>query len=213
MNSNERNININSDLFITEPLPNGRWTYTLASRLSDMLYLAEDLFGSRDPSYTPLGIELASNGPRIWYAGDCKENRKHIIIRLNLNVATDMLRACYQLAHETVHLLAPEGVRTQCGITNNLEEGVATYFSTYYMEKNMNQEVGYWKPTDEEQSYKDVLEKVTPLFEKDRYCIRKLRSEQPEFTKMTTEQISRAFPDLPAEDIKFLLSKFNRNAV
>ena len=46
-------MNINSDLLITEPLPNNRWRYTLASRLGDMLYLAEDLFGPRDPSYTP----------------------------------------------------------------------------------------------------------------------------------------------------------------
>ena len=212
MNSNHKNVNINSNLLISKPLPNDQWTYTLISRFSDMLYLAEDLFGPRDLSYTPLGIELVYNGPRIRFVGDHKENRKHIIIRLNLNVATDMLRACYQLAHETVHLLAPEGVRIQGGITNNLEEGVATYFSTYYMEKKMNEALDYWKPTDREQSYKDVLAKVTPLFKKDKYCIRKLRSVQPEFTKMTEEQIHRAFPDLSAEDVKFLLSKFNRNA-
>ena len=209
MNINQGTININSDLLITKQLPDKLWTWTLASRLSDMLILSETLFGPRDPSYTPLGIEFTSDGPKIWFPGKMEENRNHIIIRLGLDAATDMLQACYQLAHETVHLLAPEGVRTQCGITNNLEEGVATYFAGHYMEVKMG--IPDWKSTL--RSYKEVLEKVTPLFEKDRYCIRKLRSEQPEFTKMTTEQISSAFPDLPAEDIRFLLRKFNRDAV
>ena len=204
MNSNEQNININSDLLITEQLPDKLWTWTLASRLSDMLYLAEDLFGPRDPSYTPLGIEFVSDGPKVWFPGKPEENRNHIIIRLNLNAVTDTLRACYQLAHESVHLLTP--VR---GNTNYLEEGVATYFSTYYMEKKMNQPPGYWKPTDKEQSYKEALEKVSPLFNKDEYWIRKLRSEQPEFTKITEEQISSVLPDLLTGDIKFLLSEFN----
>ena len=203
--SNQKNININSDLLITEQLPDKLWTWTLPSCLSDMLYLAEDLFGPRDSSYTPLGIEFAAGGPYVFFPGETKQNRKHITIRLSLEAAIDTLRAYYQLAHETVHLLAP--VR---GNTNNFEEGVATYFSTYYMEKKMNQPLDYWKPTNEEQSYKEALKKVTPLLDNDKYCIRQLRSEQPEFTKMTEEQISSAFPNLSAEDIKFLLSEFKR---
>ena len=199
MNSNHKNVNINSDLLIPKPLSNDKWTYTLISRFSDMLYLAEDLFGPRDLSYTPLGIEFIPDGPGGFFPRD----RKHIIIRLGFDAATDMLQACYQLAHETVHVLAPV-----VGITNNLEEGVATYFSTYYMEVAMG--MPNWKPTLP--SYKEVLGKVLPLFYMDKYCIRKLRSEQPEFTKMTEEQIHRTFPDLSAEDVKFLLSEFNRNA-
>ena len=208
MNSNERDVNINSELLISKPLPDNRWTYTLASRLGDMLYLAEKLFGPRDLSYTPLGIEFVSDGPKVWFPGDSQQDRKHIAIRLDLVAATDMAHACYQLAHETVHLLAPRGGITKGRITNNLEEGVATYYAGHYMEVEMG--MPNWTPNLP--SYKEVLEKVTPLFCKDKYCIRKLRSEQPAFTKMTEEQISSAFPDLSAEDVKFLLSKFNRNA-
>ena len=209
MNSNHKNVNINSDLLIPKLLSNDKWTYTLASRLSDMLYLAEDLFGPRDLSYTPLGIEFIPDGPKTWYVGETQQNRKHIIIRLGLEAATNMAEACYQLAHESVHLLAPEGVRTKKGKTNNLEEGVATYYAAHYMEVEMGMNC-YWNSGL--QSYKEVLDKVLPLFDKHRYCIRKLRSEQPEFTEMTEKQIRRAFPDLSAEDVKFLLSKFNRNA-
>ena len=70
MNSNHKNVNINSDLLIPKLLSNDKWTYTLASRLSDMLYLAEDLFGPRDLSYTPLGIEFIPDGPKTWYVGE-----------------------------------------------------------------------------------------------------------------------------------------------
>ena len=77
-------ININNDLLVTQCLPNG-YTWTLASRLEDMIYMAEELFGPRDQSYTMLGIEFVADGPRIWYPGD----RKHIIIQLGPSAATD----------------------------------------------------------------------------------------------------------------------------
>ena len=48
---------------------------------------------------------------------------------LSLSAATNILQACYQMAHETVHLLAPSGGRN----ANNFEEGVACYFAAYYM--------------------------------------------------------------------------------
>ena len=52
-------ININSDLLVTQPLPNDNgYTWTLASLLGDMLHIAEELFGPRDLSYTILGIEF-----------------------------------------------------------------------------------------------------------------------------------------------------------
>lgn len=206
MNSNERNVKINNDLFITEQLPDKLWTWTLPFRLSDMLYLAEDLFGPRDQSYTPVGIEFVSDNPCVFFPGETKQNRKHITIRLGLEAATDTHQAYYQLAHETVHLLAPEGMRAKCGITNNLEEGVATYYAGYYMEMKMS--LPNWHPTLP--SYQKAFEKVAPLLDRDKYCIRELRTEQPEFTKITEEQISRKFPDLSAKDIKFLLCDFKR---
>ena len=40
-------ININSDLLIAHHLPEGSgYTWTLASRLSNMLHMAEELFGA-----------------------------------------------------------------------------------------------------------------------------------------------------------------------
>ena len=123
-------ININSELFVAQRKPNGDYTWTLASRLGDMLHMAEELFGERNPSYTILGIEFKGKRPRIRYP---IKNRPHIIIKLSLQAATDMSPACWEMAHETVHLLAPTG----CEYSTNLEEGVACYFANYYMKKEI----------------------------------------------------------------------------
>ena len=77
-------ININSDLLITQPMSDGTWTWTLASRLGDMLHMAEELFAPRDYSYTILGIEFVSGIPQIWYPG----SRRHIIIQLDFLMST-----------------------------------------------------------------------------------------------------------------------------
>ncbi len=163
-------ININNDLLVTQCLPNG-YTWTLTSRLSDMLYMAEELFGPRDYSYTILGIEFVADGPRIWYPG----NRKHIIIQLDPSAAMDMSRACYQMAHETIHLLAPSGGQN----ANNFEEGVACYFAAYYMAKKLNKP--NWQATLP--SYKRALELVTPLLNKDIYCVRRIRGRHLHYEK------------------------------
>ena len=95
-----------------------------------MLGEAERQFGPRDMSYTILGIEFAGTRPMIWYPGD----RKHIVIQLSIDALTDLPRACYQLAHECIHLLAPTGGQD----ANNLEEGLATLYGENYATKWFN---------------------------------------------------------------------------
>ena len=193
-------ININSNLLVAQRKSNGKgYTWTLASRLSDMLHMAEKLFGPRDPSYTLLGIEFVSDNPRIWYPGD----RQHIVIQLDPSAATNMSKACYQMAHETVHLLAPTGGKN----ANYFEEGVACYFAAYYMKNRMNEPC--WLP--DLPSYRRALELITPRLDQDMYCVRRLRDRQPSFPKMGREDISAEFPDLTSTDVDFLISKFDRD--
>src|SRR4051812_12688158 len=66
-------VAVDPALFMARPIENG-YTWTLASRLGDMLHLAETMFGPRDPSYTVLGVEFVADNPRVWYPG----NRKFI---------------------------------------------------------------------------------------------------------------------------------------
>ncbi|MDE0014214.1 MAG: hypothetical protein OXU36_23925 [Candidatus Poribacteria bacterium] len=189
-------ININNDLLVTQRLPDG-YTWTLASRLSDMLYMAEELFGPRDYSYTILGIEFVDDGPRIWYPG----NRKHIIIQLDPSAAIDMSQACYQLAQEVVHLLAPTGSND----ANNFEEGVSCYFAAYYMNERFSEP--NWHP--DAPNYERVLNRVAPLLDTDISCVRRLRNEQPSFSKMSQELISTIFPNLTPDNVNFLIKKFD----
>lgn len=192
---------IKTELLVAQPLPaNNGYTWTLASRLGDMLHLAQELFGERDLSYTILGIEFVHDNPRIWYPG----NRRHIVIQLSPSAATDMSQACYQLAHETVHLLAPSGGNH--GI--NLEEGVACYFAAHYMKTKLGQPA--WRPTIP--SYIRAFGLVTPRLDMDIQCIRRLRTQHPSFYQIRRDSLVSEFPDLSSADVDFLLSYFDRSA-
>ena len=195
------NIMIDSSMLVTERLDDGTYKWTLASRLRQMLHMAEHLFGPRDRSYTIFGIEFHEGNPKIWYptGGD----GKNIIIRLSPAAAANMSQACFQMAHETVHLLAPTGDRN----ATNLEEGVACYFSVYYMKQILNEPKWYYTM----KSYKRVLELVSPRLEEDMGCIRRLRGRQRLFGKMRKEDICEEFPKLTEEDVCFLTSKFIRS--
>ena len=190
-------ITINTILSITEPNPEGNgYKWTLPSLLSNMLHTAEELFGPRDMSYTVLGIEFENNGPQVWYPG----NRKHIVIQLN-PTGNSIYNLCYQLAQETVHLLSPTGRDD----ANNLEEGLSIYFAHDYMEQVMKHPIPYPK---EDSDYKKPFEEVKPLLDDDPECVKKLRAEEPAFSKFTQEQMCKVFPNLNSETIDFLLSKF-----
>ena len=195
-------ISINSDLLVAQCNSSGNgYTWTLASRLGDMLHMAEELFGPRDPSYTILGIEFVSEDPKIWYPS----GGQHIIIQLNCSAAKDRSEAYYQMAHETVHLLAPTGGSH----ATNFEEGIACYFADYYMTAKKID-----RPKWAEyrlRSYICALEAVTSLLKKDIYCVRKLREHHPSFQDITKEEISKEFPKLASEDVDFLMSPFERD--
>ena len=174
-------------------------TWTLTTRLGDMLRKAKKLFGKRDCSYTPIGVEFYNdNKPMVWYPGNCK----HIAIRLTMNAACDFRRALYQLAHETVHLLSPTGERNSI----NFEEGVATWFSNYYLKRLGYEEILLSNENDK--AYIRPLNLVKPFLDKDPCLVKRIRKKQPSFHKMTVDDIRPEFPGLSEEDLEFLVTKF-----
>jgi len=192
---------IKPELMVAQRLPtNDGYTWTLASRLGDMLRIAQELFGERDSSYTILGIEFVGDNPRIWYPG----NRRDIVVQLSPSAAVDMSQACYQLAHETVHLLAPSG----CNKAINFEEGLACYFAGYYMRSQFGQP--HWRPSLP--SYIRALGLIAPRMVADVRCIRRLRSTQPSFSQIARDDIVAEFSSLSSADVDFLVSRFDRNA-
>jgi hypothetical protein len=99
--------------FVAGPLPSGNSGFTLTTLLGTFLDRAEDLYGPRDQRWTLLGIEFAGDVPRTWYP---KGGRQQVVVRLSLSARRDAGRAILQLAHETIHLLAPTGVRKRARI-------------------------------------------------------------------------------------------------
>ena len=186
------------ELFFADQIPNG-FTWTLASRLGDMLHLAEELFGPRDKSFTILGVEIGPDVPRLWYPG----NRGSVVVQLAPSAVAGMSRACYQLAHEAVHLLAPNGG----GSAVNLEEGVACYFAELYMRKQFGEP--HWRP--EIPSYVRALSMVRARLDRDARCVRRLRDKSMSFSGIADGDLSREFPDLDPAARRFLLSSFVRD--
>lgn len=181
---------------ITTPIQNG-YSWTLTSRLGQMLREAQEKYGKRDLSYTILGVEFEINGPQTWYPGNCK----HIAIQLTPDTATDMIKGCYQLAHECIHLLSPLGASG----ANTLEEGLATYFAHEYVERNFK----FSMPATI-QSYESARNLASELLAIDNEAIKKLRAEEPTISKITAQQILDNYPSLSVGTAKALEAKFVR---
>lgn len=107
--------------FATELLPTrDGFKFTLTTLLSTLLSDAEQMFGPRDMSYTPVGIEFYGDRPQVWYPG----TNKHISIILTDSAREDPAQAIFQLAHEVTHLLSPTGGSNAPVI----EEGLSALF-------------------------------------------------------------------------------------
>lgn len=197
---------IASQLVVTSPFPSGDgYTWTLASQLGHMLRLAESRFGARDRSYTVLGVEFIDGVPQCWFPGNCC----HVVVQLSIPCLQEPDRACFQLAHETIHLLSPTGGRN----ANVLEEGLAAHFQTWYM-------ANYY-PTDwprlgidwnmlECDSYVEAKRLVEQLLDLDPDVIKRLRVEQPTLSRITAAAIANACPQLTPDVVAALADRFER---
>ena len=182
--------------FIATPIEGG-FSWTLTTRLGEMLLMAEAQFGERDKSYSILGIEFQENGPQIWFPGNCG----NIAIQLSMSAIGNGPIACYQLAHECVHLLSPQANRS----ANTLEEGLATVFSERYVEKSFGVQV---KP--DLQCYAEAAVLAQELISHDPDAIKILRAEEPVISKTTCDQIMNSFPGLEENLATRLCAPFER---
>lgn len=172
-------------------------TWTLTTRLGAILFEVEQLYGARDLSWTILGVEFGPDAPQIWYPG----NRKHIAIRLASNALESTPLACYQLAHECVHLLAPGGIST----VPVIEEGLATVFSEDYVVRELGLKVDTNMP-----SYRAAAALVREMLRIDPNAIQSLRAIEPAFRKITRETFDAAGVLVPLQLQTQLLVPFQR---
>ncbi len=133
----------------------------------------------------------------IWYPGD----HKHIVIQLSLDCLTELPRACYQLGHECIHLLAPTGKQD----ANTLEEGLATLYGEDYATKWFNTPRNCGAAHYERA--KRVAQKAlaaNPAF------VREIRQHKPSFCDFTPSDILNATAVTEAEAY-FLCEPFSQN--
>jgi hypothetical protein len=199
-------MDIHDNLVIAHPLStNDGYTWTLASQLGKMLHLAESLYGPRDSSYTLLGIEFIDGSPKCWYPG----NRKHIVIQLGLPCLKEPDRACFQLAHEAIHLLSPTGSSN----ANVLEEGLASHFQLFYMQEHYPSDwprsAVDWNRFDV-QSYTEAQISVEALLDLDRDSIKTLRKKEATLSLISEQMILASYPALHKEIARSLCQRFRR---
>lgn len=190
---------MDDSFFTTRPLPthNG-YTWTLPSRLGQMLIEIEGLFGERDRSWTILGIEFTSGAvPQHWFPG----NNKSIVIQLTTGVENSPVGACWELAHEAVHMLSPTG-----GIDASvLEEGMAVYYAKQYVRTNF----GFDHPI-EPVSYQEAYSLVRPIVEKYPGVIKEVRKEESTISKINKALLLRHVPGMSEQVAQALSTQFIR---
>jgi len=182
------------------------FTWTLVSRLSEILYNAEQRYGKRDPSWTLLGVEFSNlNQPEIWYPF-IKDGRKHVIIQLTQEASIDEKEALFQLSHEVIHLLSPAGSEG----TTVFEEGLATYFSIINMQAfNYKIDLNYIA----EKKYKKAYQLIANLyknFEQTEAKIQRLRQQADKISHITSQQFIKAFPGIDKKYATLLAKKYSK---
>jgi hypothetical protein len=91
--------------------------------LNVLLAEAERLYGPRDATYRFAGVRFDPEGPHLRFSPTWDE----VWIELSHSTMTYPDQALHQLAHEVIHLLAPN----RSPPTVMLEEGLAVHFSVY----------------------------------------------------------------------------------
>jgi hypothetical protein len=191
---------LNPAHFVSAPLAGGGVSWTLVTRLGEMLSRAENLYGPRDRSWTILGVEFGPGpSPGIWFPGDCR----HVAIRLAPNALDSELLACYQLAHECVHLLAPTGNAN----APVLEEGLATAFAEDYVQAVLNSNNPF---LTNEPTYIRAAAVVRELLAEAPDAIQRLRVIEPCIAKITAAVFDAAKLTVSPTLIDELVSPFNR---
>jgi hypothetical protein len=164
--------------FLAKPLNNYGYTYTFTTLVMKYLIEAEELFGKRLSNYEYMGIELNEDGPpQIWYP-----QGKYVVIQVSQSVMDSYPQAIFQISHEVIHLLSPNGRPN----TNNLEEGLATYFSKIMTDRDSG-DVNYAFGNIQKSKYFRPFEIVSALLAVDPEAVKKLRAIQPSIGEITKQ--------------------------
>jgi hypothetical protein len=185
--------------FVCEPLPDdGGYTWTLATILSRLIEMAEERYGRRDPSWTPVGIEFSDDGPQTWYPG----NRRHVAIQLSRSALEQPDRAIWQLAQEVPHLLSPTGRHNTATL---FEEGICGVFARSIADL---WHLTAWRGKPQGTRHGEAADLVQPLLEAHPDLVRRLRETQPCISAIDPKLIASICPTLSRREARRLCQPF-----
>ena len=185
------------DLMLAGPCPpteRCHQSWTLTSRLGDILEKYEELVGPRDATYRVLGVEFTTQSyPRIWYP-DFGNGTRSVIVQLTESARQKLSLALFQLGHEAFHLLEPLGPDKP---TSNWEEGLASYFAVQYL-RGINIDSGekFLTQISYRTAYDQVVQ-VARLHEDFHARLRRMRTGGGSIARATADDIRAAFPKVP----------------
>lgn len=197
--NNSKNFYIHKELLQAPFPPQKDLTYTLASQFSLMLQMAEYLFGERDRSFAFLGFEFINASSRI----ALNRKNKEAIIQLATGCLADPIAAYASLAHETIHLIAPQPNYNDKPIV--LEEGLAVFYAEIYMMFVHGITIPEFP---EIANYHRACLLFKELIKLDSWAIKKLRQEQPVISYIDKKLILKHYPQLPEEIAEELTQEF-----
>lgn len=179
-------------------------SWTLTTLTGSMLIELENKYGPRDKSWTLLGVEFWNNDPMIWFPGGNETPPpKHIAIRLSPEAFESYKEAMYQLSHECVHLLSPQG----SPVAPIIEEGLAKLYSMEIIERYCGHPSG--QKYGSAPAYEAAADSVRELLMYDCQAIRKLRDKEPAFKRMSLSTFTAAgLEQVPRQLIDELLADF-----
>lgn len=174
---------------------------TLTVKFLEMLNLAEELFGKKNEDWTFIGIEFRQGGPYIRYYS---KNKVSIVLSSDCSRTFPQSPKLYfQLSHETCHILYPTGKND----ANILNEGISTYFSKIFVEKEYPKSK-YAINAIEESIYYEAFLLVEKLLDLDQDAIKKIRSLNRDISNISIEELKSLGFNLPNKDLMRLTEKF-----
>ena len=193
--------------------PEGLWALQLR-----LLRIAEDIFGPRDSSlyiYLPqlpeanslsivTGMEICrpkftDDVPQVNF--DFANNNRGVFAELSRNGERYWPTVLYELAHETIHLLAPGTL----GTANYLEEGVAVAFAIY---AQLWYSIPRIHTPSEGSMYDHALRLVNALPGPLLTNASRIRQDVGRFSEVKAQDLLRLFPDIDAQLANDLTRKF-----
>jgi hypothetical protein len=180
---------------------NGTWSWTLTSRLCQMLSTAESWYGSQSPGYTLAGWELTTESQPNITLRPRPNSQTNIIIQLTTNCFAFPLRAEFQMSHEVIHALSPR----KRGTSSTLEEGIAVHFSIEYCRSLGS------PPMIGNARYESAYSLVVKMLQTHTNAVaslRDLRKQYGSFSSVPADALEKAFPQMTHAEIQILTSKW-----